>query len=262
VDFLGLGGALHAGVEVFGEEWSYGTSGVAVNEPRKNTRYAYRQTIFMGHACIDRAGAERAIRCLRKEWLGCHYDLLTRNCCSFAEELCLRLGVGGLPSWVNRLAETGGNLAVVRGLVSLLGGCAASSTGWSSPARSTPSGTGHSSPETPQACWLGTGKENVPPEKGGASREHLAATPESVKLRKLPKARCSNFSFDSQSHSLSLLVPGYHGEFEFPVNSARQPLSERSVLSINSSNFPRPSASKFDAQPVLSARPLGERRLP
>lgn len=236
VDLLGLGGVLHAGVEVFGEEWSYGTSGVVVNEPRKNLTYSYRQTVFMGRSCLDYADAEQIVTSMLDEWPGSRYDLLTRNCCSFAEELCQKLGVGSLPGWVNRFAEAGSNLAVVRGLVSLLGGCAVSSCGNSTPGRSTPS-----SPGTPQVCRFGVGKENRP-MRGRASREHLDATPESMKMRRFPKARCNNFSFDNEAHALSLLVPGIPEHLELPVSSTRQSCSFR------------PSGGKFGAEPVLSAR--------
>ncbi|CAE7283269.1 unnamed protein product [Symbiodinium sp. CCMP2592] len=35
------------------------------------------------------------------------YDLLRRNCCHFADDFARRLGVGGIPGWVMRLAKVG-----------------------------------------------------------------------------------------------------------------------------------------------------------
>jgi len=40
-----------------------------------------------------------------QEWRGKDYDLLTKNCCSFSAEFCHRLGVEGLPGWVDRFAR-------------------------------------------------------------------------------------------------------------------------------------------------------------
>ena len=38
---------------------------------------------------------------------GGDYDLLRRNCCHFADDFARRLGVGGIPSWIMRLAKIG-----------------------------------------------------------------------------------------------------------------------------------------------------------
>lgn len=44
---------------------------------------------------------------LIEEYPGDDYDLLRRNCCHFADDFCRRLGVGGIPGWVHRLARIG-----------------------------------------------------------------------------------------------------------------------------------------------------------
>jgi hypothetical protein len=43
------------------------------------------------------------------DYLGCDYDILRKNCCTFAHDACLRLGVppDRIPSWFRNLAETG-----------------------------------------------------------------------------------------------------------------------------------------------------------
>ena len=43
------------------------------------------------------------------EYLGTEYDLLRRNCCTFAHDACLRLGVPPeeIPTWFRNLAEAG-----------------------------------------------------------------------------------------------------------------------------------------------------------
>jgi len=120
LDILGLGGALHVGVEVLGAEWSFGMQGVSVTTPRQNQYYAYRQSVPMGKTCFRPEEVESAIRVMKGEWLGSEYNLLTRNCGTFCNALCLKLGVGSLPAWVTRLAETMAKMPVVRRLTDIL----------------------------------------------------------------------------------------------------------------------------------------------
>ena len=49
------------------------------------------------------------IRRRAKEYLGCEYDLLRKNCCTFAHDACLRLGVDeeDIPSWFRNAALVG-----------------------------------------------------------------------------------------------------------------------------------------------------------
>eukprot|EP00439_Symbiodinium_sp_Y106_P023552 s2722_g2.t2 len=95
---LKFGGVFHAGVEVNGLEWCFGYSGsethpgVACVEPRGHPQHHYRQTVAMGYTRLS--GEE-------------DYDLLRRNCCHFADDFARRLGVGGIPGWVMRLAKVG-----------------------------------------------------------------------------------------------------------------------------------------------------------
>merc|ERR1719191_1919491 len=50
-------------------------------------------------------------------WGGKSYDLVRRNCCSFANEFCEKLGVGPIPGWVNRLAQVGASTLLAAQLV-------------------------------------------------------------------------------------------------------------------------------------------------
>ncbi|KAF6262302.1 hypothetical protein COO60DRAFT_1699417 [Scenedesmus sp. NREL 46B-D3] len=59
----------------------------------------FEQAIEMGSTNV------RAImQQLRAAWPGHSYDLLTRNCCHFCEQLAGQLGVGPVPGWLNRFA--------------------------------------------------------------------------------------------------------------------------------------------------------------
>jgi len=106
LDLLGIGGALHVGVEVLGNEWSFGMQGVSVTTPKMNQYYTFRQTVPMGRTRLKRKEVESAILSMKRAWSGKDYDLLSRNCGHFCNELCEKLGLGRMPAWVTRVAET------------------------------------------------------------------------------------------------------------------------------------------------------------
>lgn len=101
---LEFGGAFHAGVEVYGREWSFGNTGVFFNRPKCHDVHVYRQTIVIG--CTN-YGPEEVEAILEDEmfpsWAGRSYDLFSRNCCTFARALCKRLTGNVIPEWVDRL---------------------------------------------------------------------------------------------------------------------------------------------------------------
>jgi len=111
-------GAFHCGVEVYGAEWSYSfvqanrgapvlASGVFVCRPRRCENHSYYDTVQMGVTPFCQAEVMSVLSSLRDKWPGYNYNTLTRNCCHFCSELCWRLCVGEVPSWVKSLAELG-----------------------------------------------------------------------------------------------------------------------------------------------------------
>eukprot|EP00419_Tripos_fusus_P001381 CAMPEP_0172671312 /NCGR_PEP_ID=MMETSP1074-20121228/10836_1 /TAXON_ID=2916 /ORGANISM="Ceratium fusus, Strain PA161109" /LENGTH=403 /DNA_ID=CAMNT_0013488337 /DNA_START=30 /DNA_END=1238 /DNA_ORIENTATION=+ len=115
--FRGIGtGAFHAGVEVLGQEWSYGQaqrgeSGIIVCKPRRNLCHRFRESLHMGQTPLSDEQVRDLLDKMHGEWLGADYDLLSRNCCHFSDDFCRRLGVGSAPDWLTNLAGAG---AVVR----------------------------------------------------------------------------------------------------------------------------------------------------
>lgn len=105
-DIFRVGGAFHAAVEVHGKEWSYGMEGVRCAEPRRHDVHVYRQTLFIG-VTSKREGdvCDFMERVMVAEWDGDDYDIVSHNCCNFADALLLRLTGYALPPWVNRLAR-------------------------------------------------------------------------------------------------------------------------------------------------------------
>lgn len=110
LDLLGLGGALHVGLEVMGEEWSFGMHGVTVSIPKRHQYYAYRRTVHLGRTYLKRWQVEEALAAIQEEWLGSEYDIFSHNCGHFCNSLAMKLGVQKIPAWVTSLPEAMGKL--------------------------------------------------------------------------------------------------------------------------------------------------------
>lgn len=126
-------GAYHCGVEVNNIEYAYGsspvegTSGVFTCIPKHSPGYQYRTTLDFGARSVRRCswvepkGSESGyeedsfldggeiMKKMASQYLGVHYDLLRKNCCTFARDACLRLGVKEeeIPTWFMNLADAG-----------------------------------------------------------------------------------------------------------------------------------------------------------
>jgi hypothetical protein len=140
-------GAYHCGVEVNGIEYGYGANdiggctGVFTCVPKHSPGYQYRTTIDLGRRCVRKTSwvniqtdlvdsktgdkkktvsniykeidnyldGHEVLRDMATEYRGTDYDLLRKNCCTFARDACLRLGVKEheIPSWFMNLAEVG-----------------------------------------------------------------------------------------------------------------------------------------------------------
>ncbi|XP_065869323.1 uncharacterized protein [Euphorbia lathyris] len=111
-DGIGIGGIFHSAVQVYGEdEWSFGFceqgTGVFSCPSGKNPMYTYRESVVLGKTNFSIFKVNQILRELSREWPGCAYDLLAKNCNHFCDEFCDRLDVPKLPAWVNRFANAG-----------------------------------------------------------------------------------------------------------------------------------------------------------
>ncbi|CAE7226483.1 unnamed protein product [Symbiodinium natans] len=110
---LHVGGAFHAAVEVFGQEFSFGSEGgIVKSEPRKHDVHVYRNSVGLGVTKNSEEQVLRLVEEMRKRWHASDYDILYHNCCSFADEFCMELTGKGLPGWVNRLPRLLSNVDV------------------------------------------------------------------------------------------------------------------------------------------------------
>jgi hypothetical protein len=134
-------GAYHVGVEINGAEYAYGAtntpgkSGVFACTPRSSPGYQYRTTIDFGERPLVRSSwvtlskqvegrdkpstvytqveeyveGAQVMKEMQREYMGTDYDILRKNCCSFARDACIRLGIQAdeVPSWFSNLAESG-----------------------------------------------------------------------------------------------------------------------------------------------------------
>lgn len=108
-------GVFHAGVEVFGIEYSYGHrddrgTGVFTCEPRDNPYHTYREAVPMDVTTLSMREVHDIVLKMEKAWRGRDYHLISQNCCHFCNELFEALGVGQMPGWVTNLARTGASL--------------------------------------------------------------------------------------------------------------------------------------------------------
>lgn len=102
---LAVGGAFHVGVESYGCEWSYGCRGVKASVPRTAAGHVYHCSLHLGTTSHGEHSFAVLMHSMCQAWRGADYHVLGHNCCSFAAELCDRLGVGPMPAWVNRIAR-------------------------------------------------------------------------------------------------------------------------------------------------------------
>jgi hypothetical protein len=73
--------------------------------------HTYRKAVPLGMTTISRVAIDQKLARLEDEWMGDTYDMLDHNCCHFCNHLAHELGVGELPSWVNRAAGVGASIA-------------------------------------------------------------------------------------------------------------------------------------------------------
>jgi hypothetical protein len=130
-------GAYHVGVDINGIEYAFGSTdipgrtGIFTCKPKNSLGYQYRTTIDLGQRIVtrrkwkrvprpDNSGEDRIevekyidgrqiIKEMLPEYMGVDYDLLRKNCCTFARDVCLRMNVQEeeIPSWFRNLAESG-----------------------------------------------------------------------------------------------------------------------------------------------------------
>ncbi|MCO5553327.1 hypothetical protein L7F22_006848 [Adiantum nelumboides] len=109
--WLGLG-IFHSGIEVHGVEYAFGahdysSSGVFEVEPRNCPGFVFRRAITIGTTDKDSVEVQEFMEQLSLHYAGDSYNLISKNCNHFTNDVCMKLTQNSAPGWVNRLAHIG-----------------------------------------------------------------------------------------------------------------------------------------------------------
>ncbi|RAL52801.1 unnamed protein product [Cuscuta campestris] len=109
--WFGLG-VYHSGVQVHGVEYGFGahehsTSGIFEVEPKQCPGFTFRKSILIGRTDLGPKEVRTFMEKLAEEYGGSSYNLITKNCNHFCNDVCTRLTGKQIPRWVNRLARLG-----------------------------------------------------------------------------------------------------------------------------------------------------------
>ncbi|KAH6772500.1 PPPDE putative thiol peptidase family protein [Perilla frutescens var. hirtella] len=105
-------GIFHSGIEAHGLEYGFGaheypTSGVFEVEPRSCPGFIFRRAIHLGSTDMSRGEFRSFMEHLSSDYHGDTYNLISKNCNHFTDEVSQRLTGKAIPGWVNRLARLG-----------------------------------------------------------------------------------------------------------------------------------------------------------
>ncbi|KAI3521177.1 hypothetical protein L1887_10638 [Cichorium endivia] len=109
--WLGLG-VYHSGVQVHGVEYAFGcheqaSTGIFEGEPKQCEGFTFRKQILIGWTEKNLREVRRIMEDLAEDYKGISYNLITKNCNHFCNDVCVRLTGNSIPSWINRLAKIG-----------------------------------------------------------------------------------------------------------------------------------------------------------
>lgn len=99
-------------VLVHGVEYAFGahehsTTGIFEVEPKHCPGFTFRKSILIARSDLGPKEVRALMEKLAEEYPGNSYNLISRNCNHFCNDVCLRLAGKQIPSWVNRLARLG-----------------------------------------------------------------------------------------------------------------------------------------------------------
>jgi len=102
-------GAYHTGIQFFDTEFAFGFhsgshSGVYESEPRESVQGKFRESICLGTTHLGVEEILDAIEELKIEYIGCSYNIFTKNCNHFSNDLSKKLTNKTIPKYLNRLA--------------------------------------------------------------------------------------------------------------------------------------------------------------
>lgn len=101
-------GLHHSGVEIMGTEYSFASGGgIFECSPKEAAGAQFRVSMELGAYDGGQAEMRKAIADLRDDFGPDDYNLIRKNCNTFANALVYKLLGKGIPAYVNRLADIG-----------------------------------------------------------------------------------------------------------------------------------------------------------
>eukprot|EP00441_Pelagodinium_beii_P017297 CAMPEP_0197661554 /NCGR_PEP_ID=MMETSP1338-20131121/51523_1 /TAXON_ID=43686 ORGANISM="Pelagodinium beii, Strain RCC1491" /NCGR_SAMPLE_ID=MMETSP1338 /ASSEMBLY_ACC=CAM_ASM_000754 /LENGTH=303 /DNA_ID=CAMNT_0043239123 /DNA_START=54 /DNA_END=965 /DNA_ORIENTATION=+ len=109
-------GIYHAGIEVYGQEWSFqyfedtwndpSISGLIRCRPKSMRGYEYQESLNLGRTPLSEFEVDRLLLNLNSEWPANSYHLTHRNCITFAQQLAILLKPPQpFPAWLLGVLE-------------------------------------------------------------------------------------------------------------------------------------------------------------
>jgi len=99
-------GAVHGVEYAFGAH-EYPSTGIFEGVPKKCEGFTFRKGILIGWTESGPEDVKKVMEELAEKYRGNAYNLITKNCNHFCNDVCVRLTGNHIPSWVNRLARIG-----------------------------------------------------------------------------------------------------------------------------------------------------------
>eukprot|EP00930_Biecheleria_cincta_P002585 TRINITY_DN103593_c0_g1_i1.p1 TRINITY_DN103593_c0_g1~~TRINITY_DN103593_c0_g1_i1.p1 ORF type:complete len:286 (-),score=35.59 TRINITY_DN103593_c0_g1_i1:155-1012(-) len=121
-------GIYHAGVEVYGEEWSFqyfqdtwndsSISGLVRCHPKHMSGYEYQESVNLGPTSLAIEEVDSLLLDMSEDWPANSYHLTRRNCLTFANQLSTRLKPQKeFPPWILGILEASNKRAPVDAVV-------------------------------------------------------------------------------------------------------------------------------------------------
>lgn len=98
--------AVHGVEYAFGAH-EYPTTGIFEGDPKQCEGFTFRKSILIGRTEMDLTEVRAKMDELAEKYRGNAYNLITKNCNHFCNDVCLWLTGNPIPRWVNRLARIG-----------------------------------------------------------------------------------------------------------------------------------------------------------
>ena len=101
-------GVYHSGIEVSGTEYSFASgAGIFEGSPKDAPGATFRESILLGEFKGSAADIRGVAASMRDDYSGGKYNIMSKNCNSFANDFSLNLINKPIPNWVNRLGYYG-----------------------------------------------------------------------------------------------------------------------------------------------------------